>query len=168
MGLDVTGIHRTAAQEFEALTEEFADVFYGTLGKYVGTPISFNLNPHVAPIQLKPRWVPFALKAKVEEQLENLVQQGILEPVDHTHWETPIVTPIKPDGLVRWCVDYKYTINKALQQHIYPVPIVQHLIHSLSKGKVFSKLDLAQAYQQLLVDDAAVETQTIVTHKGAF
>lgn len=29
------------------------------------------------------------------------------------------------------------------------------------------KLDLVQAYQQLLVDDAMAEAQTIVTHRGA-
>ncbi|XP_026545537.1 zinc finger protein 219-like [Notechis scutatus] len=37
------------------LMEEFHDVFDGTLGKYRGTPISFSLNPNVAPIRLKAR-----------------------------------------------------------------------------------------------------------------
>ncbi|XP_033014646.1 uncharacterized protein K02A2.6-like, partial [Lacerta agilis] len=111
---------------------------------------------------------PVALKAKVDEQLDKLIAQGVLEPVDHAKWETPIVTPVKPDGSVRICADYKCTINKALQQHAYPVPVVQHLLHSLGEGKVFAKLDLAQAYQQLPVDDATAEAQTIVTHRGAF
>lgn len=114
--------------------EEFADISDGTLGKYVGTPISFNLNPQITSIRLKPRRVPFVLKAKVKDQLKKLVLQGVLEPVDHAHWETLIITPIKPDGSVRLFVDCKCTINRALQQHAYPVPIVQHLLHSLSKG----------------------------------
>ncbi|XP_058012440.1 uncharacterized protein K02A2.6-like, partial [Ahaetulla prasina] len=124
--------------------------------------------PQVAPIRLKARRVPFALKPKIDRELDKLVSQGILVPVDHAKWETPIVTPVKPDGSVRICADYKATLNKALQKSAYPVPVVQHLLHSLGQGQVFAKLDLAQAYQQLPVDSSTAEAQTIVTHRGAF
>uniref|UniRef100_UPI0010A02BFD uncharacterized protein K02A2.6-like n=1 Tax=Podarcis muralis TaxID=64176 RepID=UPI0010A02BFD len=144
LGLEVTGINCISNAETEGLVKDFAEVFEGTLGQYTGTPISFSLDPQVAPIKLKPHRVPFALKAKVDEQLDKLIAQGVLEPVDHSKWETPIVTPVKPDGSVRICADYKCTINKALQQHAYPVPVVQHLLHSLG------------------------EAQTIITHRGAF
>lgn len=46
--------------------------------------------------------------------------------------------------------------------------MVQHLIHSLGQGCIFTKLDIAQAYQQLLVDDEVAAAQTIITHQGAF
>ncbi|XP_058042036.1 uncharacterized protein K02A2.6-like, partial [Ahaetulla prasina] len=138
------------------------------LGKYTGTPISFNLDPQVAPIRLKARRVPFALKPRIDKELDKLVNQGILVPVDHAKWETPIVTPVKPDGSVRICADYKATLNKALQKSAYPVPVVQHLLHSMGQGQVFAKLDLTQAYQQLPVDSSTAEAQTIVTHRGAF
>ncbi|XP_058038731.1 uncharacterized protein K02A2.6-like, partial [Ahaetulla prasina] len=48
-----------------------------------GTPISFNLDPQVAPIRLKARRVPFALKPRIDRELDKLVNQGILVPVDH-------------------------------------------------------------------------------------
>lgn len=115
---------------------------------------------------MKPHRVPFALLPKIDSQLDKLIAQGVLELVDHAKWETPIVTPVKPDGSVCICADYKCTINKALQQNAYPVPVVQYLLHSLSKGKTFTKLDLAQVYQQLPVDDATPEAQTIITHQG--
>lgn len=46
--------------------------------------------------------------------------------------------------------------------------IVQHLLHSLGKDKIFAKLDLAHTNQQLPVDDATTEAQTIVTNQGTF
>lgn len=101
LGLEVTGINCISNAETEGLVKDFAEVFDGTLGQYTGTPISFSLDPQVAPIKLKPRRIPFALKAKVDEQLDKLIAQGVLEPVDHAKWETPIVTPVKPDGSVR-------------------------------------------------------------------
>ncbi|XP_026534935.1 uncharacterized protein K02A2.6-like, partial [Notechis scutatus] len=169
LGIEVTGTnHITEADWEEQLAKDFQEVFDGSLGKYRGAPISFNLDPNIAPIHLKPRRVPFALKPKIDEQLNKLIEQGVLEPTDHARWETPIVTPVKPDGSVRICGDYKATLNRALQQSAYPVPIVQHLLHSLGGGKVFVKLDLAQAYQQLLVDAETAEAQTIVTHRRAF
>ncbi|XP_058023862.1 uncharacterized protein K02A2.6-like, partial [Ahaetulla prasina] len=168
LGMGVTGIYRNDFNLKDTLMDEFEDVFKDCLGKYKGTPISFNLDPQVAPIRLKARRVPFALKPKIDREIDKLISQGILVPVDHTKWETPIVTPVKPDGSVRICADYKATLNKALQKSAYPVPVVQHLLHSLGQGHVFAKLDLAQAYQQLPVDANTAEAQTIVTHRGAF
>lgn len=63
---------------------------------------------------------------------------------------------------------YKFTINKALQQYSDPVPVVCHLLASLSDGAVFVKLGLTQAYQQLPVTDESAKAQTIVTIRGAF
>ncbi|XP_060538726.1 uncharacterized protein K02A2.6-like, partial [Pantherophis guttatus] len=168
LGLSIEGIHEIHRDELDTILEEFKEVFDGKLGKFVGRPISFNLDKGITPIRLKPCRVPFALRPKVDNQLDKLIAQGVLEPIDHASWETPIVTPLKHDGSVRICADYCCTINKALAQSAYPVPVVQHLLHSLGSGSIFAKLDLAQAYQQLPVDEKTVEAQTVVTHRGAF
>lgn len=76
--------------------------------------------------------------------------------------------PVKSDGSVRICADYKCTLNRALQQSAYPVPVVQHLLHLLGESKIFAKLDLTEAYQQIPMDTPTAEAQTIVTHRGAF
>ncbi|KAL3213425.1 hypothetical protein MRX96_051690 [Rhipicephalus microplus] len=133
-----------------------------------GPPVKLALNPEVVPVRLKARRVPFALRQKIDAELDKLLQQGVLEPVDCAEWETPIVTPLKGNGDIRTCADYKCTIHKALQQHAYPVPVVSHVLASLSGGTIFAKLDLAQAYQQLPVTDESAAAQTIVTHRGAF
>ncbi|KAM8702203.1 hypothetical protein ACLKA7_001895 [Drosophila subpalustris] len=50
-------------------------------------------------------------KPKVEEELKELISRGILEPVDHSEWGTPLVPILKSDGNLRICGDYKVTIN---------------------------------------------------------
>lgn len=104
----------------------------------------------------------------MDQELDKLLAQGIVEPVDYARWEMPIVIPIKPDGSICICTDYKATLNQALKVNPYPVPVVQHLLHSLGRSTIFAKLDMTQAYQQLQVDDATAEAQMIVTHRGAF
>ncbi|XP_029140205.1 uncharacterized protein K02A2.6-like, partial [Protobothrops mucrosquamatus] len=168
LGIQVIGLNKLQTQTLADVCKEFADVFSSELGSYTGPPVSLKLDPMVQPIRVKPRRVPFALKSKIDTELDKLLQQGILEPVDSSPWETPIVMPLKANGDIRICADYKCTLNKALQQHAYPVPVVSHILASLKEGKIFTKLDLAQAYQQLPVDEAAAEAQTIVTHRGAF
>ncbi|XP_033005510.1 uncharacterized protein K02A2.6-like [Lacerta agilis] len=169
-GIRLEGAYKieSAPSSFDALCQEFAVVFDGQLGRYTGPPVSFDLDPAVCPIRLKPRRVPFALKPKIDEELDKLVEQGVLEPVSHARWETPIVCPLKANGAVRICTDYKCTLNKVLQQNAYPVPVVSHVLASLAGGQILAKLDLPQAYQQLPVDDTTADAQTIITHRGAF
>ena len=50
----------------------------------------------------------------------------------------------------------------------YPIPKPDDLFATLSGGKRFTKLDLSQAYQQMLLDDESRERLTIDTHKGLF
>lgn len=73
LGLSVIGIHRVADSEVEGLLAEFPDVFDGSLGQYTGASIIFSLDLRVAPIHLKPRRVAFALKSKVDEELDKLI-----------------------------------------------------------------------------------------------
>lgn len=98
--------------------------------------------PQITAIRLKLRRVPIALKPKVNKQLDKLITQGIVEPVDHARWWTPIVRPIKSDGSVRICADYKYTNNKVFQQHAYQVPVVNHLLHSWRRARSSPNLTL--------------------------
>lgn len=105
--------------------------------------MSFQLDPMVWPICLKAHQVPLALKPRVDEELDKFVEEGVLEPVPHSTWETSIVTPVKPSGGICICADYEFTIDKALQDHAYLVPVVSHVMATLMGAKVFGKLDLA-------------------------
>ena len=64
------------------------------------------------PIFLKRRLLPYGLRDLAEKEVQNLVQQGILTPVESSKWATPIVTPLKSNGLARICSDYHITVNK--------------------------------------------------------
>lgn len=119
-------------------------------------------------IVCKSRQVPCALLPRVEMKIKTLINQGILEPIDNPKWAMPIVLVVKSNGEIRICGDYKQTLIKVLPQNTYPAPAIQDLLASVGRVKIFTKLDLVQAYQQLVVDGRTAETQTLVTHLGLF
>ena len=95
--------------------------------------------------------MPYAMREKVDQELDRLVEEGVLEPVEHAEWAAPIVLVWKPDKKsVRICGDFKQTASKLDR---YPIPKVEDLFAMLKGGKVFSKLDLRQAYQQMKLDE---------------
>ena len=62
----------------------------------------------------------------------------------------------------------KVSVNKVSKRGKYPVPKTEDLLATLNGKKRFSKLDLSQAYQQLLLHEDSKELLTVNTHKGLF
>ena len=93
---------------------------------------------------------------------------GIYQPVASSKWAAPIVPVLKEDGGIRICGDYKQTVNKAADCDKYPIPKTEDIFATLHGGEKFSKLDLSQAYQQLILSQNSRELLTINTHKGLF
>ena len=91
-----------------------------------------------------------------------------MEKVRYSEWAAPIVPVVKPDKSIRICGDYKVTVNSVLEVDQHPLPNPEQLIVKLSEGEKFTKLDLSQAYQQILLDEDSIEYVTINTHKGLY
>ena len=75
---------------------------------------------------------------------------------------------VKQDGSVRICGDYKSTVNQVSKLDNYPIPKTEDLLATLGGGNKFTKLDMSQAYQQLLLDEDSKKYTTINTHKGLY
>ncbi|GFT31024.1 retrovirus-related Pol polyprotein from transposon 412 [Trichonephila clavipes] len=123
------------------------------------------MKPNYKPVFFKPRPVPFALKERIETELNRLVAEDIIEPVTYSDWATPIVPVIKQNGNLRICGDYKVTINPGLKIEQYPLTRIEDIFAELSGGEFFTKIDLSEAYLQMLVDEQDRHLLTINTHK---
>ena len=56
-------------------------VFSSELGMVRGVTAKLHVDPQARPKFYRPRSVPYAMRAKVEVELDRLHQQGIIEPV---------------------------------------------------------------------------------------
>ncbi|KAJ8348953.1 hypothetical protein SKAU_G00275420 [Synaphobranchus kaupii] len=170
ISLDWPAIRKICKGEshLSVVLEKHAEVFNDELGTMKEITIKLNLKPDSRPKFFKARTVPYAIKPKVEAELEALVKSGVLEPVRQSDWGTPIVPVPKKDGSVRICGDFKVTINPVLEAEQYPLPHINDLFAGLAGGQKFSKIDLNQAYLQMQVDEKSKKLLTVVTHKGHF
>jgi hypothetical protein len=58
----------------------------------------------------------------------------------------------KKDGAYRLYVDYR-GLNKIIIKNRYPLPLISELLNRLSYAKIFSKLDLRDAYYRLRIKE---------------
>ena len=70
--------------------------------------------------------------------------------------------------MVRICGDYKLTVNRVSLLDNYPIPSLEDLYSKLSGGKLFIKLDLSHAYEQVCLEEGSQKNTTINTPKGLF
>ena len=143
-------------------------VFDNKLGTVEGVQAKLIMKKDVDTKFFKSRPVPYALKGEIDKELKRLVTNGILEKVEYSDWASPIVPVLKPDGSVRICGDYKVTINPLLDTPEHPMPNPEEIYSQLCGGKKFTKLDLSQAYQQILLEEDSRKYVTINTHLGLF
>ena len=135
--------------------KEFPDLFAPELGCYKGKTFELKTDESVKPKFFKARPVPYALRDRVNTELDRLTKEGIISPVTYSDWGAPMVPVLKTDGAVRVCGDYKLTVNLASHVDNYPIPRVQDLFSNLSNSTLFTKLDMSQAYAQLELDEAS-------------
>ena len=152
------------ALSLQDVLTKFPDVFQDGLGTIKGHSASLHLQGSPTPRCFSARPVPYAVKDKVEAELTRLQEEGIIKPVDHAEWTSPIVTVRKKNGGIRLCADFKVSINKHIEPNQHPIPNPTDLLSKLSGGSVFSKLDLSQAYAQLPLDEQSQSYCVIATH----
>ena len=133
----------------QQVLDKHSGVFKEGLGELRGVKAKIYIAQDERPRFYKPHNVSFALRQKVEEELERLQPLGVIQPVQFADWAAPIVPVLKRDGRVRICGDYKITVNRVAKLEKYPLPRIEELFVSLARGKMFTKLDLSHAYFQV-------------------
>lgn len=152
----------------ERICESFPNVFKDDLGLLQEYKATLQMKDGAKPKFYKPRTIPYGIKEKVKTEINRLTHIGILRPVNFSNYSTPIVPVLKNDGSIRICGDYKVTINPLLQVDQHPMPNTRDILATLNGCKYFTKLDLSQAFNQILLDEESMKLTTINTPWGMF
>ena len=150
--IDWTRIHQLNSnpkQLVDRVLEKYPTVFQDTLGEIKGAAATLHVDSSQQPRFYRARPVPYSLRTRVEAELNRLQDIGVISPVQFSDWAAPIIPVVKRDGNIRICGDYKLTVNAVSKTDPYPLPRIEDIFASFSGGKLFTKLDLSHAYQQI-------------------
>ena len=118
------------------------------------------------PIMQNPRRQPLHLEQKVDELIQKLEETGIIVRCQ-SEWNTPLVVTQKKDGDIRMCLDFR-KLNEISTKPSFPIPHVQALLDALTGSKIFSTLDLGNAYYQVRLTKESQEKTAFSSRRGQF
>ena len=154
------------------LLSQFEEICEG-VGCHKDIALSLPLKEGARHMVAPPSRIPVNLFAKVKQEVDRLEAAGVFESVavdDNVQSVSRLVpVPKQIEGSdeigVRLTMDWR-NLNKNLEKVHHAVPTVEQLKHDLNGAKLFSQIDLKDAFYQLPLDEASKRLTTFSTPWG--
>ena len=102
----------------------------------------------------------------LKEQIDGYLAKGFIRP-SGSSFAAPVLFARKPDGSLRMCIDYR-GLNLLTVKDKYPLPRIDDLLDILAGASVFTLMDMAQGYHQILVAEEDTFKTAFNTRYGQF
>ena len=100
------------------------------------------------------------------EYLKDNLDKGFITASD-APWASPTLFVRKHDGSLRFCVDYR-RLNAETKKDQYPLPLIENTLARLCKAKIYTKLDIRQAFHRIRIAEGHEDLTTFKTQLGAY
>ena len=164
-----THMSQSNRNDLQKVLSQFPDLFNGKLGKYQGKKVHLDVEPQDKKRLRYQRHylVPHAHRQVFYDELQRLVQQGVLSPCGASSHAAPTFLRPKKDGRVRWISDFR-ELNKIIKRKVYPLPVINDVLKKRKGYRYLTKLDISMQYYTFELDDEAKELCVISTPFGNF
>ncbi|KAL3887489.1 hypothetical protein ACJMK2_027430 [Sinanodonta woodiana] len=153
-----------AVQELKLVTIN-TDNFIGSVKRHLGDlgEVKLRLTDDAKPRALPARNIPLTVRTEVKEQIDLLIERGILIPVtEPTEWVSQMAITKKSNGSWRICLDPQ-PLNKVLVRERYRLPTFDDVVPGLHNAKVFTKVNVQEAYWHIRLDEKSSLLTTMIT-----
>ena len=154
-------------QQLYQLLIKYKSLFDGTLGTWKNETLSIKLKPGVEPYHARSFPIPKCYELTLRQEVERLVQIGVLKKVNRSEWAAPTFIIPKKDGTVRFLSDFR-ELNKRIKRQPFPLPKIQDLMLKLEGFSYATSLDLNMGYYHIELDMFSKELCTIVLPWGKY
>ncbi|XP_048339157.1 uncharacterized protein LOC125425633 [Sphaerodactylus townsendi] len=148
-----------------SVLHRFEDVFRKEPGRTTLAKHGIDTGTH-GPIQCPPYRVNGRVLADVRREVEEMLGLGVIQP-SLSPWAAPVVLVAKPDGSIRFCVDYR-KLNSITKPDAYPMPRIDTLLDMLGSARVISTVDLCKGYWQMELEPEARAKSAFITPDGLY
>lgn len=124
-----------------------------------------------SPIHQRTYKYPYHLRSVVSEQIQKLLETGVVRE-SSSPWTSPIwVVPKKMDNSgkqkYRIVIDYR-KLNEKTPADRYPIPEISEILDRLGKAQYFTVLDLASGFHQIEIDPKDIPKTAFNVDGGKF
>ena len=102
----------------------------------------------------------------VKKFLEKHLKKGFIK-ASSALCSLRIMLAAKPEGGIRFCVDYK-CLNELTKKDVYPIPLIKETLAQLKNAKVFTKIDIHQTFHKLRIATDLEDYTAFALRFGAF
>lgn len=103
---------------------------------------------------------------EVKKYLVENLDKGFIEP-SQAPYSSPVLFVKKPNGSLRFCVDYR-KLNAITKKDRYPLPLIDETLARLSRAKIYTKLDIRQAFHRIRMHPDSEALTTFRCRYGAY
>ncbi|UYV78462.1 hypothetical protein LAZ67_16001480, partial [Cordylochernes scorpioides] len=137
---------------------------------YIKTnPICISLLDNI-PISQKPYRTSFYNNAEIQKQITELLKYDIIRPSSSPYSSPALLVNKKsdaPNHPTRLCIDYRKLNQKTVPEHT-PIPLIEQIIDRLSQSKIYTILDVKNAYWHIPIDEKDRHKTSFVTQFGCY
>jgi len=165
-GVDVSSVLNEWSGAFRALLKKHAPLWGGNLGLIRGVEHRIRLKPGAVPVRQHSYKAGPLAREREKAEVERMRSMWVVEP-STGEWASPVVLVPKPDGLVRFCIEYR-KLNLMTVKDAYPIPRMDECIDSIGDARVFSTVDCNAGYWQIPVAEEDKHLTAFTCHSGAW
>ena len=94
------------------------------------------------------------------------IAKGFIVP-STVPFASPILVARKPDGSLRFCVDFR-KLNAVTKKDGYPLPLIDELMQRVGQAKYFTKLDIRQGFHRIRMTPESEDLTSFRTRYGQY
>ncbi|KAE9338447.1 hypothetical protein PF008_g12056 [Phytophthora fragariae] len=119
-----------------------------------------------ASIKQRPYRVSLAEGDVMEAEIQQYLELDLIRP-STSPWASPVLMIRKPDGGIRFCIDYR-RLNAVTIKDCYPMSLIDDILDVLAGAKLFSTMDIASGYSNVPMAADSVEKTAFTCKYGLF
>ena len=144
-----------------ALLNDYEGLFDGKLGLWRTEPVALDIKPDAKTYHGRAFLVPQIHKEKFKQEIDTLVDLGVLEKDSSSQWAAPSFTQSKKNpNELRFLSDF-CQLNKQMVRKPYPLPKISEILQELTGLSYATALDLKMGYYTIRLNPNA---QRLYTH----
>jgi hypothetical protein len=143
----------------ESITEllhEYSDLFPTTFTEMKGIArelgeMKISLRPEVRPIRQRTYRLNPIYKQKVKDDIDRMIEAGIIEPIKESEWISPMAVQEKKQGRgIKICIDLR-KLNDACLHDLFPTLFTDEVLENMGGHEYYSFTDAFSGYHQIKI-----------------